>query len=124
MVEECSLFTACSCLGDRAKLQVAVADSGSHRIQLGTFRLAIERLSTITPHPVLRVEQSCTAHQRWDGWISGAHQASAVQSHCQSDLILVITQLQGEGWARDPRGLFINTSQGTSDCISRREPAI
>lgn len=32
-----------------------------------------------------------------------AHQASAVQSHSQCDLILVITQLQGEGWTRDPR---------------------
>lgn len=58
---------------------------------LGHSGWPLERLSTITTHPVLRVEQSCTGHQRWDGWISGAHQTSAVQSHSQCDLILVIT---------------------------------
>lgn len=91
---------------------------------LGHSGWPLERLSTITTHPVLRVEQSCTGHQRWDGWISGAHEASAVQSHCQCDLILVITQLQGQSWTGDPRGPFVNTSQGTSDFITRREPAI
>lgn len=106
IVEDCSLFTDCSYLGDRAKLQLAVADGGSHRMQLGTFRLAIRK--TFHHHySVLRVEQTCTGHQRWDG----AHQASAVQSHSQCDLILVISHLQGEGWTRDPRGPFINTPQ-------------
>lgn len=37
------MFTACSNLGNRAKLQLAVAASRSHRIQLGTFRLAIRK---------------------------------------------------------------------------------
>lgn len=48
--------------------------------------------------------QSCMGHQGWDGWISGGFQESAVQSHSQCDLILVISQLQAEGWTRDLRG--------------------
>lgn len=76
---------------------------GVRGCNLGHSDWPLEGLFTITAHPVLRVEQSCTGHQRWDGWISGAHQASAVQSHSQCDLILLNTQLQGEGWTRDSR---------------------
>lgn len=42
-VEGCSLFTPYSYLGDRATLYLAVADSVSHRMHLGRFRLTMRK---------------------------------------------------------------------------------